>query len=66
MVIDTSALVAIVLGEPEAADFDERTRAGESRQVSVATWVELTAVLSARGWRRTPDRSRPGWSLTMS
>jgi ribonuclease VapC len=48
MVIDTSAFVAIVLGEPEAADFDERIRAAESREVSVATWIELTAVLSAR------------------
>lgn len=48
MVIDTSAFVAIVLGEPEATDFDERIRAAENRLVSVATWVEFTAVLSAR------------------
>ncbi|MBB5738672.1 MULTISPECIES: type II toxin-antitoxin system VapC family toxin [Brevundimonas] len=48
MVIDTSVFVAIVLGEPEAPDFDDRIRAAETRMVSVATWVELTAVLSAR------------------
>lgn len=48
MVIDTSVFVAIVLGEPEAALFDERLRSASTRRVSVATWVELAAVLSAR------------------
>jgi ribonuclease VapC len=48
MVIDTSAFVAIVLREPEAAAFDERIRSATTRRVSVATWVELAAVLTSR------------------
>ncbi|NBB64122.1 PIN domain-containing protein [Pseudomonas sp. ODNR1LW] len=48
MVIDTSAFVAIVLREPEAAAFDERIRSATTRHVSVATWVELAAVLTSR------------------
>jgi len=48
MVIDTSALVAIILGEPEAELFDERIRSASTRRVSAATWVELATVLCAR------------------
>jgi ribonuclease VapC len=48
MVIDTSAFVAIVLREPEAAAFDDRIRSATTRRVSVATWVELAAVLTSR------------------
>ncbi len=48
MVIDTSAFVAIVLGEPEAAAFDERIRSATTRRVSVATWVEVATVLTSR------------------
>lgn len=48
MVIDASAFVAIVLREPEAAAFDERIRSATTRRVSVATWVELAAVLTSR------------------
>ena len=46
MVIDTSAFVAIVLGEPEAAMFDEQLRLAPSRLVSVASWLEFASVLT--------------------
>lgn len=48
MIIDTSALVAIVLNEPEAAAFDERIRLAPSRKISTATCVELMIVLTAK------------------
>ncbi len=48
MVIDTSAFVAIVLIEREAAEFDERIRSATTRRVSVATWVEVAEVLTSR------------------
>ena len=48
MIIDTSALVAIVLNEPEAAAFDELIRLAPSRKISTATCVELMIVLTAK------------------
>lgn len=48
MVIDSSALVVIVLGEPEAELFDGLIRASEVRLISVAALLEMTTVLSRR------------------
>lgn len=48
MIVDTSALVAIVLGEPEGLALDESIRRAESRRISVATCVELLIVLSSK------------------
>lgn len=48
MVVDTSAFVAIILGEPEAATYDEHIRSAAMRRVSMATWVELATVLTSR------------------
>lgn len=45
MVIDTSALVAILRNEPERRRFNEAIEAAESRRMSAATFVELSIVL---------------------
>jgi ribonuclease VapC len=48
MVIDTSALVAILTGEPERRRFIESIEAAESRLVSAATFVETSIVIESR------------------
>jgi ribonuclease VapC len=45
MVIDSSALLAIVLGEPEAADFLRIIKSSPIRRVSAASFVETGMVL---------------------
>jgi ribonuclease VapC len=53
MVIDTSAIVAIALDEPEAPTFEERIADDPVRMISAATLLETAMVietrLSARG-----------------
>jgi ribonuclease VapC len=48
MILDTSALVAILYGEPEARDFVERIRAAEICRISVANHVELSMVIESQ------------------
>lgn len=48
MVIDTSVLFAIEMGEVEAAEFDERIRIAARRRMSVANGLELATALTAR------------------
>ena len=48
MVIDTSALVAIFLSEPERQSFLDNIIAAETRLVSAATVLEAGIVLEAR------------------
>lgn len=48
MVIDTSALIAILLGEPEAAALVEAIAADETRLVGAPTLVEASAITVAR------------------
>lgn len=48
MVIDTSALVAILQGEPERRVFIEAIEAADARLLSVATFVEISIVVEAR------------------
>lgn len=48
MVIDTSALVAILRDEPERRRFNEAIEAADSRWISAATLVETSIVLEAR------------------
>jgi len=48
MVIDTSAIVAILLGEPEADDLVAAIAAAEERVIGAPTLVEAAAILSAR------------------
>ena len=48
MILDTSALFAILGDEPERRSFNEAIEAAESRRMSVATFVEISIVLEAR------------------
>ena len=48
MVIDTSALIAILQDEPERRAFNEAIEAAERRAMSVASFVEASMVLEAR------------------
>lgn len=45
MIVDTSALVAVLYREPEAATFAERIHAAETCRISVANYVELAMVV---------------------
>ena len=48
MILDTSALVAILYGEPQARDFVERIRAADVCRISVANHVELSMVVESQ------------------
>ncbi|MBV8701515.1 type II toxin-antitoxin system VapC family toxin [Bradyrhizobium sp.] len=48
MVIDTSAIVAIALNEPDAADLERRIADDPVRLISAATVLEVTIVLETR------------------
>ena len=48
MVIDTSALIAILQDEPERRAFNEAIEAAERRAMSVASFVEASMVLEAQ------------------
>ena len=48
MVVDTSALLAILQGEPERRTFNEAIEAAHSRMLSVASFVEVSIVIDAR------------------
>lgn len=48
MIIDTSAMVAILYREPEAAAFVERIHEADTCRISVATWLELAMVIESQ------------------
>lgn len=48
MVIDTSAVLAILLDEPERRAFNVAIEAADSRSMSVATLVEVSIVVESR------------------
>jgi ribonuclease VapC len=48
MVIDTSALLAILQDEPERRRFNEAIEMAEARRVSAATFVECSIVIESR------------------
>jgi ribonuclease VapC len=48
MVIDTSALLAILQNEPERRAFNEAIEAAETRALSTATFVETSIVIESR------------------
>lgn len=49
MIVDTSAMVAILRGEPEADDFLIKLHANPGARISAGSWIELGAVLSGYG-----------------
>jgi ribonuclease VapC len=48
MVIDTSALLAILQDEPERHSFNEAIEAAETRSLSTASYLETSIVLESR------------------
>ncbi|MCY4454218.1 MAG: type II toxin-antitoxin system VapC family toxin [Immundisolibacterales bacterium] len=48
MVIDTSALVAILKNEPERGWFNQAIEAAERRSMSVASFVETSMIIESR------------------
>jgi ribonuclease VapC len=48
MVIDTSALLAILQNEPERRAFNEEIQAAERRIISAATYIECSMILESR------------------
>lgn len=58
MVIDSSALVAAVLLEPEAGRFGEAMRRARRRYIGAPTFVEATAVLLRRAGEDAVDTLR--------
>ncbi len=55
MIIDTSALIAILRDEPDARRFAEAIEAASERHISAATYVEIGAVIDGA---RDPVASR--------
>ena len=55
MIIDTSALVAILRNEPEARAFAQAIDSARARRISAATYVEVGAVIDGA---RDPVASR--------
>jgi ribonuclease VapC len=56
MVIDSSALVALLLGEPETADFVAAISAALSRLVSAPTYLETAIVIESRWGPRAQEQ----------
>lgn len=48
MVIDTSALVAILQNEPERQSLNEAIANADSRRLSVASWLEVSIIVETR------------------
>ena len=48
MVVDTSALLAILQNEPERRALNEALEAADARRISAATFVEVSIVIEAR------------------
>ena len=48
MVIDTSAILAILQREPERRSFIEAIESADSARISVASWVEASIVIESR------------------
>ena len=48
VIIDTSALVAILYGEPEATAFTQSIHNADTNRISVATYLELSMVIETQ------------------
>lgn len=64
MVIDTSAIVAILFNEPERAAFDRRIEDDPIRLVSAASRVEATFVIESRKGEAGRERLERFFRLT--
>ena len=57
MIIDTSALVAILIEEPEGDAFLKLIESTPKCRISVVSWVELAMVLAREARMTTPARA---------
>ncbi|MCX8477260.1 MAG: type II toxin-antitoxin system VapC family toxin [Sphingomonas sp.] len=48
MIVDTSAVMAMLLDEPEQAAITRALRTAAIRRISAGSWIELTVVLTRR------------------
>jgi ribonuclease VapC len=48
MIVDTSAVIAMLFGEPEAASFAHVINASPKRRISAASWMEAALVADNR------------------
>jgi ribonuclease VapC len=48
MILDTSALLAVLQDEPERRAFNRAIEAADARALSVASWVEASLVIESR------------------
>jgi len=62
MVIDTSALIAIALGEPSRDSLLDAIELAPKRIISSVSLLEAGMVLRARGWAKLPFRCYTSWS----
>ena len=58
MIVDTSAIMALLLNEPEHVEFAHAMAVARTRRLSAGSWIELAAVLS-----RHPHGDKLGTSL---
>jgi len=68
MVIDSSALIAIIQNEPEARAFDASIRTSSTRLISTATVLEIVSVVTRRlGYDARPiiDHLRSDYRLVV-
>ena len=49
MILDTSAIIAILKQEPEAAEFSRAIEAAEACRMSMASFVEAAVVIEFQG-----------------
>ncbi len=49
MIIDTSAILAILFGEPDASRYEEAIAVAQPRLISVATLLKAAMVVESRG-----------------
>jgi ribonuclease VapC len=61
VVVDTSAIIAILNNEGDAVEFEERLYAGPIRRISTASYVEASMVVA--GVLIEPDFSKLDWLL---
>lgn len=64
MVIDTSAVVAILFGEPDHRRYDEAVAAAQIRLISAVTCVELAFVIEGRKGAAGRERLERFYRLT--
>ncbi len=67
MIVDTSAVLAIVLGEPGSDRIDRALRDAPAVRIPAPTYVELGAVLARRGptLRRLVDELLEAYGVTI-